>query len=58
MNGSATNNLKVAEDFTNRDISEESSKLEKDCFQISFVIFVIGYLLSPGMKHEYKMIDF
>ncbi|KAM3213880.1 hypothetical protein ACQJBY_066362 [Aegilops geniculata] len=58
MNGSPAYNLKVAEDFLNRDISEESSKIEKDCFQISLVIFVMGYLVSPGEKHEYKMIDF
>ncbi|KAI4990949.1 hypothetical protein ZWY2020_039320 [Hordeum vulgare] len=36
----------------------ESSKIEKDCFQISFVIFVMGYVLSPGTKHEYMTIDF
>ncbi|KAI4990943.1 hypothetical protein ZWY2020_039314 [Hordeum vulgare] len=58
MNASPAHNLKVAENFITRDISEESSKIEKDCFQISFVIFVMGYVLSPGTKHEYMTIDF
>lgn len=58
MNASPAHNLKAAEDFLSRDISEESSKIEKDCFQISFVIFVMGYVLSPGTKYEHMTIDF
>uniref|UniRef100_A0A8I6Z399 Uncharacterized protein n=1 Tax=Hordeum vulgare subsp. vulgare TaxID=112509 RepID=A0A8I6Z399_HORVV len=58
MNASPAHNLKAAENFITRDISEESSKIEKDCFQISFVIFVMGYVLSPSTKHEYMTIDF
>ncbi|XBI94205.1 hypothetical protein VPH35_030892 [Triticum aestivum] len=58
MNASPAHNLKVAEDFLCREISEESSKIEKDCFQISFVIFVMGYVLSPGTKYEHMTIDF
>jgi hypothetical protein len=37
--------LRAAEGFIKRDIRDESSKLAKDCFQIAFVIFVIGHLL-------------
>ncbi|XP_037475596.1 uncharacterized protein LOC119353107 [Triticum dicoccoides] len=58
MDGSPAQNLTIAEDFLNRDISEQSSKIEKDCFQIAFVVFVMGYLLCPSTKHEYKVIDF
>ncbi|XBI61546.1 hypothetical protein VPH35_042327 [Triticum aestivum] len=58
MDASPAQNLKMAEDFLSRDISDESSKIEKDCFQISFVIFVMGYVLSPGTKYEHMTIDF
>lgn len=41
-----------------RDISEASSKIEKDCFQIAFVIFVMGHVLAPRTKHDYGTIDY
>lgn len=37
---------------------QSSSKLEKDCFQIAFVIFVVGHVLAPATKHVYATIDF
>lgn len=58
MDHSAAHSLRAAEDFLNRNITEESSKLEKDCFQIAFVIFVMGHVLAPSSKHDYKSIDF
>lgn len=50
MDNSVARNLKVAERFIGRDISEESSKIEKNCFQIAIVIFVMAYLLAPYKK--------
>ncbi|EMS54717.1 hypothetical protein TRIUR3_17535 [Triticum urartu] len=44
--------------FLMRDISESSIKLEKDCFQIAFIIFVMGHVLVPTTKHDYATIDF
>ncbi|XP_048540500.1 uncharacterized protein LOC125519771 isoform X2 [Triticum urartu] len=58
MNASPAHNLKAAKDFLSRDITEDSSKIEKDCFQISFVIFVMGYVLSSSTKYEHMTIDF
>lgn len=50
MDKKGVHSLSAAEVFLMRDISEPSSKLEKDCFQIAFVIFVMG--------HDYATIDF
>ncbi|XP_073360820.1 uncharacterized protein [Aegilops tauschii subsp. strangulata] len=32
--------------------------MEKDCFQIAFVIFVMGYLIAPCTKYDSMTIDF
>uniref|UniRef100_A0ACD5Z603 Uncharacterized protein n=1 Tax=Avena sativa TaxID=4498 RepID=A0ACD5Z603_AVESA len=58
MNQAGAHSLKAAENFLDRDITEESSKIEKDCFQIAFVIFVMGHILAPSTKHDYAKIDF
>lgn len=58
MDKKGVHSLRAAEDFLMRDISESSSKLEKDCFQIAFVIFVMGHILAPTTKHYYTTIDF
>ncbi|XP_037416644.1 uncharacterized protein LOC119279533 [Triticum dicoccoides] len=58
MEGSVAGNLKVAESFVNRDISEDSSNIERDCFQIALVIFVMGYLVASCTKHVSMTIDF
>lgn len=58
MNKSGAHSLTAAEEFLLRDINEDSSKLEKDCFQIAFVIFVMGHVLAPTTKHNYSTIDF
>lgn len=57
MNRSAAHSLKAAEIFLYRDINESSTKME-DCFQIAFVIFVLGYVIAPSTKHDYMTIDF
>lgn len=58
MDQAGAHSLRAAEDFLKRDITEESGKLEKDCFQIAFVIFAMGHLLAPSTKHNYATIDF
>ena len=58
MDSTIAHNLKVAEGFISRDISEDSSKIENDCFQIAFVIFFMGYLIAPCTKHDTMTIDF
>uniref|UniRef100_A0ACD5Z8M2 Uncharacterized protein n=1 Tax=Avena sativa TaxID=4498 RepID=A0ACD5Z8M2_AVESA len=58
MNQAGAHSLKAAENFLTRDITEESSKIEKDCFQIALVIFVMGHILAPSIKHDYATIDF
>jgi hypothetical protein len=51
--------LKVSESVIGRPLDEHtSSNLEKDCFKISFVIFVMGHLLAPSTKHDNRSIDF
>ncbi|XBH76496.1 hypothetical protein VPH35_103122 [Triticum aestivum] len=47
MNKTGVHSLRAAKDFLMCEINENSSKLEKDCFQIAFVIF-----------HNYTTIDF
>ena len=42
MNKTGVHSLRAAEEFLLRDINENSSQLEKDCFQIAFVIFCHG----------------
>ncbi|XP_044423436.1 uncharacterized protein [Triticum aestivum] len=58
MNKTGVHSLRVAEQFLMHDINENSSKLEKDYFQIAFVIFVMGHVLAPTTKHNYSTIDF
>ena len=58
MDKKGVHSLRAAEEFLLRDVSETSSKLEKDCFQIAFVIFVMGHVLAPTTKHDYATIDF
>lgn len=50
--------LKTAEAFLNKNISEQSSRLEKDCFKIAFVVFVMGYVFAPRTKYDYTNIDY
>jgi hypothetical protein len=51
--------LKCAENIITRPLTENvSSNLEKDCFQMAFVIFVMGHLLAPSIKHDYTSIDY
>jgi hypothetical protein len=51
--------LKCAENIITRPLTENvSSNLEKDCFQMAFVIFVMGHLLAPSTKHDYTSIDY
>ncbi|VAH66270.1 unnamed protein product [Triticum turgidum subsp. durum] len=58
MDRTGVHSLRAAEEFLLRDISEASSKMEKDCFQIAFVIFVMGHVLVPRTKHDYGTIDY
>ena len=58
MDRTGVHSLRAAEEFVMRDISEASSKIEKDCFQIAFVIFVMGHVLAPRTKHDYGTIDY
>lgn len=58
MGQSGAHSLKAADEFLLCDITEDSSQLEKQCFQIAFVIFIIGRLLAPKTKHNYAVIDF
>ncbi|XP_044333101.1 uncharacterized protein [Triticum aestivum] len=53
-----THSLKAAEAYLNRAITESSTQIEKDCFKIAFVIFVVGHVLAPTAKHDYISIDF
>ncbi|XP_048540964.1 uncharacterized protein LOC125520167 isoform X2 [Triticum urartu] len=58
MDLASSHSLRSAEAFLKRDITDQSSKIEKECFQIAFVIFVMGHVLAPSCKHDYKTIDF
>jgi hypothetical protein len=51
MDKAGARSLHAAEEFIKRDIRDESSKLEKDCFQIAFFMFVIGHLLAPSIRY-------
>jgi hypothetical protein len=50
--------LRAVEEFLRRDVKDESSKIEKDCFQIAFVIYVMGHIFAPSTKYDYCQIDF
>jgi hypothetical protein len=51
--------LKFAENIITRPLSENlSSNLEKECFQMAFIIFVMGHLLAPSTKHDYTSVDY
>jgi hypothetical protein len=58
MNKAGAHSVRAAEEFLGRHIHEGSSKIEKDCFQIAFVIFSMGHLLAPSTKYDYCQIDF
>ncbi|KAI4979548.1 hypothetical protein ZWY2020_016301 [Hordeum vulgare] len=53
-----THSLKAAEFILLKEITQESSKIEKDCFKIALVVFVDGHVLAPSAKHDYITIDF
>ncbi|KAE8787233.1 hypothetical protein D1007_38849 [Hordeum vulgare] len=53
-----THSLKAAEFILLKEITQESSKIEKDCFKIALVVFVAGHVLAPSAKHDYITIDF
>ncbi|KAE8799347.1 hypothetical protein D1007_25275 [Hordeum vulgare] len=53
-----THSLKASEEYLNCDITADSRKIDKDCFKIAFVIFVVGHALAPSAKHDYIKIDF
>jgi len=51
--------LKAVEVIPSTPLAEKtSSSLEKDCFKMSFVIFVMGHLPTPSAKHDRSNIDF
>lgn len=58
MDKTGVHSLRAAEEFLLRDMSESSSKLEKDCFQNAFVILLMGHVLAPTTKHDYATIDY
>ncbi|XBJ07279.1 hypothetical protein VPH35_012832 [Triticum aestivum] len=47
MDRTGVHSLRAAEEF-----------IEKDCFQIAFVIFVMGHVPAPRTKHDYGTIDY
>jgi hypothetical protein len=57
MVGPKSCSLKPAGQLMN-DITQNSSTVEKDCFQAAFVIFVMGHLFCPSSKHDYKSVDY
>ncbi|PNT73305.1 hypothetical protein BRADI_2g56840v3, partial [Brachypodium distachyon] len=50
--------LKDAEKIVLMDLSEESTRLQKDAFKMAFVIIVMGHLLSPSTKYDHVNTDF
>jgi len=53
-----SHSLKRVECFLMREITDSSSHLEQECFQAAFVIFSIGHLLAPAIKHDYITVDY
>ncbi|KAG2580083.1 hypothetical protein PVAP13_6NG254848 [Panicum virgatum] len=53
-----SHSLKRIESFLTKELTESSSQLEHECFQIAFVIYVMGHLLAPSVKHDYVSIDY
>ena len=56
--GKDSHSLKRVECFLYKDISESSSRIEQECFPIAFVIYSMGHLLAPPVKHDYVTIDY
>ena len=50
--------LKAAEFILSKNLDENSSKVECDCFKIAFVIFSFGHVLNPCAKHDYTSVDY
>lgn len=50
--------LSSVEVFIGKEITELSSRLEKDCFKMAFVVFVMGNLFAPCTKHDHSTIDY
>jgi len=53
-----SHSLKRIQSFLTNELTESSSQLEHECFQIAFVIYVMGHLLAPSVKHDYVSIDY
>uniref|UniRef100_A0A8R7TZL8 DUF1985 domain-containing protein n=1 Tax=Triticum urartu TaxID=4572 RepID=A0A8R7TZL8_TRIUA len=51
--------LKCVEMVIMKDLNEStSSNLEIDCFEMAFVIFYMGHILTPSSKHDHAIIDY
>jgi hypothetical protein len=53
-----THSLKAAETVLLRELDENSTQLQIDCFKIALVIFAVGHLLCPSAKHDYTSVDY
>ncbi|KAI4994458.1 hypothetical protein ZWY2020_034099 [Hordeum vulgare] len=53
-----THSLKAAEIILLKEITQECTKIENDCFKIALLVFVAGHILAPSAKHDYITIDF
>ncbi|KAM0917737.1 hypothetical protein ACQ4PT_009189 [Festuca glaucescens] len=58
LSDKSAHSLKAAESFLQKDLSDCSSRLEKDCFKMSFTIFVMGHFFAPSTKHDYTSVDY
>jgi len=50
--------IKGIEYILEKHIDDQSSSQQIDGFKVSFVVFIIGHLLAPGVKHDQVHLDF
>ena len=55
---SDTRSIKGIEYVLEKHLDDKSSSQEIDGFKVAFIVFVIGHLLAPCVKHDQVHLDF
>ena len=50
--------IKGIEYILEKHLDDKSSSQQIDSFKVAFVVFIIGHLLAPGVKHDQVHLDF
>jgi hypothetical protein len=50
--------IKAVESVVLLPLGENSTRIQRDCFKIAYVVFSIGHVLNTFAKHDYTSVDY